>query len=482
MNIRVVVYFIGCLLRFLGFLLVAPLICSLIYREPDIRAFGISAIVTLLVGQILVWSSRLKEEYEITPREGFGIAAFTWLAFAVFGSLPYLVAGTFTNFIDAFFETMSGFTTTGASVLVNIEAQPHGILFWRSFTHWLGGMGVIVLAIAILPKLAVGGMQLLSAEIPGPTVERLKPRIASTAKTLWGIYVLISGAEVVFLYLAGMPLFESFGHMFGTMATGGFSTKAASIGAYNSALIEGIIVIFMFLAGTNFVLHYHIFHGNFKKILTNSEFRFYLGVILTAIVFITFNLWKLVYPSLGASFRRAVFQAVSITTTTGYCTADFGAWPALSRWILLSLMFFGGCAGSTGGALKQMRILILLKSGYRGVLHLIHPQAVVGVRMDGKLLSEEVISGVVNLFLLYVFLFVLASTVMLILGLDLTTAISSVAATIGNIGPGLGLVGAAKNYAWISPVGKLVLCGCMLLGRLEIYTVLVLFAPSFWRK
>ncbi len=482
MNIVVVIHFIGTFLKYLGLLMGLPLLCSLIYGEGDWVAFIIPIMIAIITGFILKRATKSDDEIELGPRECFAIVGFSWLIAAIIGSIPYMLAGTFEHFYDALFESMSGFTTTGATVLVNIEAQTHGILFWRDFTHWLGGMGIIVLAIAVLPALNVGGMRLLSAESPGPTAEKLKPRITSTAKSLWVVYIILSAAEVIFLMLAGMPLFESLCHMFGTMGTGGFSTKAASIGAYNSPLIEGIIVVFMFLAGANFVLHYYSLRGDFSKALKNSEFRFYCMVIGVCIVLVTLNIWKSVYDGFFSSIRYAVFQVVSITTTTGYTTANFDAWPSFSRGLLLMLMFVGGCAGSTGGAMKNIRVMIMLKKGYLELFHMIKPNAVLPVRVGKDPVSKQIVSEVMGFFLLYMLLFVLASLFMMFIGIELVTAITSVAATIGNIGPGLNMVGATQNYAWVPIPGKCVLTACMLLGRLELFTVLVLLVPAFWRE
>jgi len=377
---------------------------------------------------------------------------------------------------------MSGFTTTGATVLTNIESQPHGILFWRNFTQWLGGMGIIVLGIAILPKLAVGGRQLLAAESPGPSPEILRPRITETAKIMWGIYLLFSFSEVILLKLAGLPLFDSFIHMFSTMSTGGFSSHTSNIGFFDRARVETIITCFMFLAGGNFALYYYLLKGKPKALFKDSEFRFYSFVVIAAIILVTFNLWGGTYKSIWSSFRYAAFQVVSINTTTGFTTQNFDLWPPLSRGILLLLMFIGGCAGSTAGAMKNMRILILLKKGYRELLRLAHPRAVIPVRLGGRPVEERVIAGITGFFILYILLFLISSLILMKLGVDMVSSVAATAATIGNVGPGLGLVGASQNYAFLPPVAKVILSLNMLLGRLEIYTVLVLLLPSTWRK
>jgi len=482
MNLKLVFYFVGKLTKFLGALMGIPCVLSLVYREPDFLPLVISVAIALLGGYLIErFCSRAKDD-EIRHREAFAIVSFGWVVLAFFGAIPFLLAGTFPSFIDAYFETMSGFTTTGATVLTNIESQPHGILFWRNFTQWLGGMGIIVLGIAILPKLAVGGRQLLAAESPGPSPEILRPRITETAKIMWGIYLLFSFSEVILLKLAGLSLFDSFIHMFSTMSTGGFSSHTLNIGFFDRARVETIITFFMFLAGGNFALYYYLIKGKPKALFKDSEFRFYSFVLIAAIILVTFNLWGGTYESIWSSFRHAAFQVVSINTTTGFTTQDFNLWPSLSRGILLLLMVIGGCAGSTAGAMKNIRILILLKKGYQELLRLARPRAVIPVRLGGRPVEERVIAGITGFFILYILLFLISSLILMKLGLDMVSSISATAATIGNVGPGLGLVGASQNYAFLPPVAKAILCLNMLLGRLEIYTVLVLLLPSTWRK
>ena len=482
MNLKVVFYSVGKLTKFLGALMGIPCVLSLIYREPDFLPLAISVAVTLLGGYLIErFCSRAKDE-EIRHREAFAIVSLGWVIVAFFGTIPFLLAGTFSSFIDAYFESMSGFTATGATVLTNIESQPHGILFWRNFTQWLGGMGIIVLGIAILPKLAVGGRQLLAAEFPGPLPERLKPRIAETAKIIWGIYLLFSFSEVLLLKLTGLSLFDSVIHTFSTMATGGFSSHTLNIGFFDRPGAETVITCFMFLAGGNFALYYYLLKGNPRRLFKDSEFRFYSFVMIAAILLVTFNLWGGTYKSIWSSFRYAAFQVVSINTTTGFTTQDFDLWPSLSRGILLLLMFIGGCAGGTAGAIKNMRILILLKKGYQELLRLARPRAVIPVRLGGKPVEERVIAGITGFFILYILVFLVSSLILMKVGLDMVSSVSATAATMGTVGPGLGLVGASQNYAFLPPVAKATLCLNMLLGRLEIYTVLVLLLPSTWRK
>ncbi|TKJ44890.1 potassium transporter [Candidatus Aerophobetes bacterium Ae_b3a] len=482
MNLKVVFYSVGKLTKFLGALMGIPCVLSLFYREPDFLPLAMSVVVTLLAGYLIErFCSRAKDE-EIRHREAFAIVSLGWVVVAFFGTIPFLLAGTFSSFIDAYFESMSGFTATGATVLTNIESQSHGILFWRNFTQWLGGMGIIVLGIAILPKLAVGGRQLMAAEFPGPLPERLKPRIAETAKIIWGIYLLFSLSEVLLLKLTGLSLFDSVIHTFSTMATGGFSSHTLNIGFFDHPGAETVITCFMFLAGGNFALYYYFLKGNPRRLFKDSEFRFYSFVMIAAILLVTFNLWGGTYKSIWSSFRYAAFQVVSINTTTGFTTQDFDLWPSLSRGILLLLMFIGGCAGGTAGAIKNMRILILLKKGYQELLRLVHPRAVIPVRLGGRPVEERVIAGITGFFILYILVFLVSSLILMKVGLDMVSSVSATAATMGTVGPGLGLVGASQNYAFLPPLAKVILCLNMLLGRLEIYTVLVLLLPSTWRK
>jgi len=477
---KIVLNTLGSLLFFLGLSMLFPLLYAIYYQETVINAFILSMSITSLSG-FLLWKYFSSKE-PIGHKEGFAIAALGWILAAGFGALPFLFAGTFPSFIDAYFESMSGFTTTGATVLTPIEGNPYSILFWRDFIQWLGGMGIIVLVVAILPALGAGGMQLFKSEVPGPEPDRLKPRIKETAKLLWAVYIIFSVLQVACLYFTGMTLFDALTHMFGTMPTGGFTPRDLSVGAYDNPTFENIIIVFMFIAGANFTLHYKVLHGNPKSLIKDKEFLFYCGVILFSILAIATELRFYIYNSIFTALRYASFQVVSIATTTGFVTADYDIWPAFSKSVLLILMFIGGCAGSTGGAIKNIRVLLLLKQAYREFRKLIHPQAVTPIRLGDKVVSEDVMRNITGFFFLYIFVFVISSFIMTILGLDIVSAMASVAATLGNVGPGLGLVGPVQSYAVIPPLGKIVLTLCMLLGRLEIYTVLILIVPEFWRK
>jgi len=457
-----------------------PIPFSLYHGESDWTALLISSGITALIGLIGFKSTRF--DHDLRPKEGFAIVTFGWFFFSLFGCMPFIISGYIPSFTDAFFETMSGFTTTGASILTDIEALPHGLLFWRSLTHWIGGMGIIVLSLAILPFLGVGGMQLFKAEVPGPVADKLTPRITETAKILWGVYVLFSAIEAGLLMLGGMNLFEALCHTFGTMATGGYSTKNASIGAYNSAYIDSVVILFMIIAGTNFSVHYRFLKGDLKSYFKNKEFLFFISIIGITTLLIGLDTFINYYHSFPKTLQKTLFQVVSILTTTGYSTADFEQWSASSQILLFLMMFIGGCAGSTGGGIKVMRIYILMKFVFSEIVRLIHPHAVVSVRLGNTVVPREVLTNVLGFFILFMFLFIVGIFAMSAMGLDIITSLGAVAATLGNIGPGLGGVGPTDNYAYLPDAGKWLLSFFMLAGRLEIFTVIILFSPSFWRK
>ena len=480
MNVRTVLHVLGALLIFEGVSLVFPLFFSIYYNDGVQIALISSIAISIGAGLLAFWTNRQFQELRI--REGFAIVGLGWTVMALFGALPYVISGAIPSFTDAFFETMSGFTTTGASILTDIEVVPKGLLFWRSETHWLGGMGIIVLSLAILPILGVGGMQLFKAEVPGPVPDKLQPRIKETAKLLWLVYVLVSAAETLLLLLGGMNLFDALCHTFGTVATGGFSTKNASIAHFDSLYIEAVIVFFMFVAGTNFNLHYKLLRGEPKIYRIDREFLFYFKIILLMILVTTVVVFFARYREPLQALRVSVFQVVSITTTTGYATDDFELWSSSGQLIMLLLMFVGGCAGSTGGSIKIIRVMIVLKHSINEVKKLIHPNAFMPVRLGGRVVQPEVVTNVLGFFLLYMVIFAVGSLILAMLGVDFVTAISSVAATLGNIGPGLGNVGPTDNYSQIPLIGKWILSFFMLLGRLEIYTILILFVPEFWKK
>jgi trk system potassium uptake protein TrkH len=479
MNFRAVFAIQGLLLIFQALFMLVPLAFTIYYGDDDLIPILTSAGITLAAGFLLRRLFRFQGELRL--KDSFATVSFGWVFAALFGSLPFFLSGHIPSFTDAFFETMSGFTTTGATILADIEALPHGLLFWRSLTHWLGGMGIIVLSLAILPLIGVGGMQLFRAEIPGPTPDKLTPRIQQTAKSLWGVYVLLSVVEAALLMAGGLNLFDSLCHTFGTMATGGFSTKTASIAHFRSAYIETVIIVFMVLAGTNFSLHFHSLKGRISAYWKSEEFRFYLGIVLFFTVLMTSANALAFFPNALESLRHSAFQVVSITTTTGFTTFDFGQWPAAAQLILLFLMFVGGSAGSTGGSIKILRIMILVKQGRAELKKLLHPRAVIPVRVDGRPVQPSIVINILGFIFLYLVIFVAASLIMSLLGLDLTSAFASVAATLGNVGPGLGSVGPAAHYLHVPVIGKWILAFCMVAGRLEIYTILVLLTREFWK-
>jgi len=468
-RVRLTLHIIGSFLKYFALAYIIPL-CVAIYYGEKWHIYLYALLLTLGIGLILEF--RFKTEQVIERVDGFTIVAFTWLLIPLLGTLPYVFLGL--GFLDAFFETMSGFTTTGATILNVVEELPKSALLWRSLTQWLGGMGVIALFIAILPRLAVGGSQLFDREFPGPLPERLRPRFRTTARLLWTIYAGFTAAEIALLYfLARLPLFDSVCISFSTLSTGGFTPTAASIGAYGSPLAEYIIMIFMFLAGASFIIHHQLLRRNWKAI-KGEEFRLYL-IILAVAVF-------LLIVSQGIySYREGMFQAISIMTTTGFVTADFSTWHSGARIVLLALMFIGACGGSTGGGIKVMRALTLMK--HTGVMmrKAISPKAVIRVKLNKKPLSEEIVRDIISFLFLYLLVAVVASIALCFLGLNLETAISAVAATLGNVGPGLGGVGPTLNYAWLPDAAKVILIICMWLGRLELFTVFMIFAPRFWK-
>ena len=399
-----------------------------------------------------------------------------------FGALPYIISGTCPSFTDAYFESMAGFTTTGASVLSNLEEIPEGILLWRSLSQWMGGMGIIVFSLAILPMLGAGGMQLFKAEVPEIGVEKLRPRIIDMAKSLWYIYAGLTAVLALLLSIAGMEVFDAVCHALTTMATGGFSTKSASIAHFQSSYIDIIITVFMFIAGINFSLHFYALRGNFSRYPKSSEFRFYCAVVLLSTTVILVSTMLAGHFSFIEALRYSSFQVVSVMTTTGFATADYEAWPVLTQMLLLSLMFFGGMVGSTGGGMKQVRILLMFKQAYRELYHLIHPRALTALKLDDKNVPKETLGGIWGFLFLFILISVIATLFMTALGLDIITSASTVISAMANVGPALGDAGPVDNYASIPAAGKWILALCMLIGRLEIYTVILLVMPMFWTK
>ncbi len=482
MRLSTALFLVGMLMAGLAGMMIFPLGVSLYYADGSSGAFLKSIIVTLAASAFLIFAFKPAKPINLSHREGIAVVALAWLGAGLFGALPFVLGGVFDGLTDGYFEAMSGFTTTGASVLTNIEVVPKGILFWRSLTHWLGGMGIIVLSVAILPFLGVGGMSLYKAEVPSPVVDRLQPRITETSRTLWKVYVLISALETALLWAGGMDLFESVCHTFGTLATGGFSTRNASIGAYG-AYEQYVIIVFMFLAGINFSLHYKALSGRPISYVRDPELRVFACLVAGfSLLVIGWLYFTGTFKTVEEAVRHGLFQVVSIITTTGYATADFELWPTLPQVILVFCMFLGASAGSTGGGVKVVRLVLLAKHAYRELKRLIHPRAVYAVKLGGQAVPTDVLNAVWGYLGLYLVLFVAGFLSLAAMDLDLITSFAAVAATIGNIGPGLGLVGPADNYAAIPLAGKWVLILCMLLGRLEIYTVILLLVPEFWKK
>lgn len=485
MRWKYVLHVIGALIACVGMSMALPIGWGLYYADGTALPLALSMLITMGTGTLMFFLFRdpATAKTPMSHREGMAIVALGWFAAGVFGGLPFLLGGTFESVVDCIFEALSGFSTTGSSVLSDIESVPRGLLFWRSLTHWLGGMGIIVLSLAILPFLGVGGMQLYKAEVPGPSPDKLKPRIKDTAMTLWKVYVLFTAIETVLLMFGGMDLFDALCHTFGTMATGGFSTKNTSIAAFDSAYIDYVITIFMFIAGVNFSLHYLLLKWRPKAMLSDPEFRVFSGMVLGFIVILAVAVYSAGnYDNVPDAVRYTSFQVASILTTTGYATADYELWPAITQAILLFCMFVGGCAGSTGGGMKVMRIMLLIKQSYQELFRLIHPRAVSHVKMGKTVVKDDVISGVWGFFVLWIGLFVLAGVIIAATGVDVVTSFAASLACIGNIGPGIGGVGPTDNFAWLPDTAKWVLTFCMVLGRLEIYTVIILFVPEFWRK
>ncbi|MCL8006689.1 TrkH family potassium uptake protein [Gelidibacter japonicus] len=493
-NYDIIFYFFGLLLLFNGgFMLLATLV-SYIYDDGVTANLFLSGLAVVLFGVILMVATK-KHSKEMNKREGYMVVTFGWIVMAVSGALPYMVTEVIPSFTSAFFETMSGYTTTGATIINDIEAVPKGILFWRSTTHWIGGMGIIVLAIAILPLLGIGGMQLFTAEAPGPSADKLHPRITDTAKRLWLIYFGYTAAETLLLKAAGMSFFDAINHAMSTLSTGGFSTKNASVAYWNDQpLIQYIIITFMFLAGTNFVLSYYAFKGKVQKALRDEElnwyFRFIVSFTIIAALIIYFradlSLSTLEHPMvLGkaeSAFRHALFQVVTVITTTGFITADYTLWTPFLMVLFFGIMFLGGSAGSTSGGVKVMRHLILIKNGFLEFKRAIHPNAVLPVRYNSKAITGEVVYNILGFFILYMISFIVGALVFSMFEIDFKSAIGLSASSLGNIGPALGDFGPVNNFAALPPLAQWWASFLMLIGRLELFTVLILLTPFFWRN
>ncbi len=474
MRYKVQAYLFGTLLFCLGTVMLFPLLWS----AGDCRillSFIIPSVGSIIAGFLLRCKNMPPEN--IALKESFTFVALAWPIAALLGSLPYFISGTFLNYIDAFFESMSGFTTTGATVIEDIEALPQAILLWRSLTQWLGGMGIIVLFVAMSPRLGIRSFNLLRAEVPGLSPERIVPRLAETAKRLWIAYFIFSVLQFILLLAGGLDLFDAINHTFTTMPSGGFSTYNGSIGALNNVRAEMIILFFMIITGGNFSLYYALRQKQWRQFFWDTELRFYLSVLLIASALVTLSIYQTHYETLAEAARNGFFQVISITTTTGYATTNYGEWPSLARIILFFLMFLGGSGSSTSGAMKQIRIIILIKFAVREIKKVLHPSAVIPLRLGGKLIPEEMVQNVIGFSILYLFIFFFSSLAIGSLGLDYITSLSVAATCLGNVGPALGRLGPAHTYAGLPAPVKLFLSFIMLLGRLEIYTILVLLLP-----
>lgn len=479
MNYKMMFKVLGYILLIIALTMVPPMIIALVTGGSDFVAFLVSIVITAVVGFSLTRIHIKKNVIKI--KEGLAIVTLGWLVASVFGALPFYLSGAIPSFVDALFETVSGFTTTGATIIKDIEVLPMGILFWRSFSHWIGGMGILVVAVAVLPMIGSGGFHIFKAESPGPVTDKIVPRIKDTAKILYVTYIIITLTEFILLMFGGMTAFEAIVHTFGTLGTGGFSTRNGSIGAFNNSYIFIVISVFMIMSGTNFSLYYDLFKGKWRDVLKNSELRLYLGIISVSVIAITIDTNLSLYHNWFEAFKHSLFQTSSIITTTGYTTADYEQWSTFSQSILFALMFVGGSAGSTGGSIKVMRILILIRLLKRELIKILHPRAVLSVRVGGHPIADETLINISSFFMLYMLIFALGTIVISLEGIGILGASSAVAATLGNIGPGFGFVGPTQTYADFSAFSKILLSFFMLLGRLELFTVIALLTPKFWK-
>jgi trk system potassium uptake protein TrkH len=484
MNIKAVCNLLSVLLLILGGFLCVPLGVAFVYGED---AAARAAIVVPMGFAVLFFLGcrllcREKQARYLTAKSCFFFVTLAWVCTAILGALPYFLSGAIPRFVDCFYEAMSGFTTTGSSILTDIEALPKSMLFWRSMTHWLGGMGIVVLTVAIFPLLGFGALNLMEAEAPGPSVDKITPKTSETARILWLMYVGMTGLETALLMFGGMDFFDALTHAFGTVATGGFSPKNSSVAHYASVYVEAVITVFMLMAGINFSLYYKILNGKYKEVLRDTEFRVYVCIFCVSTLVIALNLLGKTYSSAGESFRYAGFQAASILTTTGYISADYAAWTGFSRLIIFLLMFIGGCAGSTAGGVKVVRILALFKMAVTELKYVMYPRRIAGIYLNGQYLRKHMVYHIAACVFLYLIIFIAATLAMAAGGFDIMTSASAAIASLGNIGPGFGLVGPIFNYAFLPDYLKYILSFTMLAGRLEVYTVLVLCTPLCWKK
>ncbi len=490
-DFKIVLGILGAFLFFMGFALLLPLIIDLIYAEHHWDSWLFSAGISFSLGGTLWYFFKTNEELRI--REGFLVVSLTWLILSLVGALPFIIAGILPSYTDAVFETISGLTTTGSTIMGGvtssgfanpmIEDLPKSFLFWRSLAHWLGGMGIIVLSLAILPLLGIGGMQLFQAESPGPTTDKLTPRVQETAKLLWVVYLAFTVAEFVLLWIhPALDWFDALNHAFATLATGGFSTKNASVQAFDSAYIDIIITLFMFLAGINFAMHFRLINGDRESFFNNRETRFYSLITLIGIVGVSFSLWWFDDRGMLEALRYGAFQVVAIITTTGFGTDDYELWYSFGAFFLFLLFFTGGSSGSTGGGIKMIRWMILIRNTIREIKQIIHPKAILPVRIGERAINSNIQRTVLSFFILYIFIFGLGAFLISLFGYDMMSSIGASIAALGNIGPGWGDFGPTDSFASLPYAGKWILISLMLIGRLEVFTVLIIFSPTFWRQ
>ncbi|MGG7179275.1 TrkH family potassium uptake protein [Clostridium paraputrificum] len=480
MNYKMVLKVLGNVLLYELLLLIIPSAVALYYGDGDAIAFLLTMII---MAPLAIFLRRIKVRgSEMYAKEGFLTVGLSWLVIAAVGAIPFVISGAIPSYIDAFFETVSGFTTTGASILTEIQSLPRGILFWRSFSHWIGGMGFLIFILALVPSLGSNTIYLLKAESPGPNPGKIVPRIKETAKILYIIYFVLTIIQTILLMVAGLSFYDSVIHALGTAGTGGFSNMNTSVAAFNSPAVEWIITIFMILFGVNFALYFQVIKGNIKSFFKSEELKYYLLMIGVSIVFITINILDFNGGNIGESVRQSSFQVASIITTTGYATVDFNLWPTLSKMIIMMLMIAGAMAGSTGGGVKTIRIVIILKAIRRGIDRILHPKRIQGVKIDGKAVDEETISGVFLFIGAYIVISLIAMFIVAFDGFDLVTTSTAVLTAISNVGPGFEMVGPTGNFSAFSPLSKIVLSFCMLAGRLEIYPMLIMFSKSIWKK
>lgn len=481
MNFRLIFRVIGLLLLIEAVAMVLSMLVTLVTDGRDTLAFGLAAAVTFLPGALLFFRNAGMRG-TITRREGFLVVSLVWLVLSLFGALPYLISREIPGVMDAFFESVSGFSTTGATVISDIESQSAGMLFWRALTQWLGGMGIIMFTLSFMKSFGIGGMQLFSAEVPGPTHDRVSSRIQQTSRNIWLIYVFLTGLATLLLLSGGMPLFDSVCHALSTMSSSGFSTRQAGLDYWPSLYIHGIVIVFMVLAGTNFNLLFLLVNGQVRKVVRNEEFRYYLLFILGFTVLVFAGLLATTTEPAVTLFQDALFMVVSVITTTGYVTSDYTTWFPPVTMLLFGLFFFGGMAGSTGGGMKIMRIVVLLKNAWYELRRLVHPKAVLEVRFNGRTVPPKIVTNILAFFVFYMMVFVLGSLFMVFWLGDLESSFGVVAACLGNIGPGLGSMGPSGSYAMIPDAGKLFLAFLMILGRLEFFTILVILTPAYWQE